>query len=101
MTRIVLAALVVFGFAAFTTEVFAQAGQTVNPVPITPPTLNTTTLTCQINCDTLAMTCQNSCIPTTAAAAAAATSTTPSSTSAAGACALSCTSQQLVCKQRC
>jgi hypothetical protein len=94
MTRIVLAALVVFGFAAFATEVFAQAGQTVNPVPITPPTLNTTTLTCQINCDTLAMTCQNSCIPTTAAAAA--TPTTPSSTSA-----LSCTSQQLVCKQRC
>jgi hypothetical protein len=45
------------------------------------------------------MTCQNSCIPTTAAAAA--TPTTPSSTSAAGACALSCTSQQLVCKQRC
>ena len=99
MTRIVLAALVVFGFAAFATEVFAQAGQTVNPVPITPPTLNTTTLTCQINCDTLAMTCQNSCIPTTAAAAA--TPTTPSSTSAAGACALNCTSQQLVCKQRC
>jgi hypothetical protein len=96
MTRIVLAALVVFSFAAFATEVFAQAGQTVNPVPITPPTLNTTTLTCQINCDTAAMTCQNSCIPTTAAAAA--TTTTPP---AAGACALSCTSQQLVCKQRC
>ena len=95
MTRIVLAALVVLNCAAFATEVFAQAGQTVNPVPITPPTINTTTLTCQINCDTLAMTCQNSCIPTTAAAAA--NSTTPPS----GACALSCTSQQLVCKQRC
>jgi hypothetical protein len=96
MTRIVQAALVVLSCAAFATEVFAQAGQTVNPVPITPPTLNTTTLTCQINCDTIAMTCQNSCIPTTAAAAA--TSTAPA---AAGACALSCTSQQLVCKQRC
>ena len=96
MTRIVLAALVVFRCAAFSTEVFAQAGQTVNPVPITPPTLNTTTLTCQINCDTAAMTCQNSCIPTTAAAAA--TTTTPP---AAGACALSCTTSQLVCKQRC
>jgi hypothetical protein len=95
MTRIVQAALVVLSCAAFATEVFAQAGQTVNPVPITPPTLNTTTLTCQINCDTIAMTCQNSCIPTTAAAA---TSTAPA---AAGACALSCTSQQLVCKQRC
>ena len=96
MTRIVLAALVVLNCTAFATEVFAQAGQTVNPVPITPPTLNTTTLTCQINCDTLAMTCQNSCIPTTAAIAA-----NPATPPSAGACALSCTSQQLVCKQRC
>jgi hypothetical protein len=96
MTRIVLAALVVLGCAALATEVFAQANQTVNPVPITPPTINTTTLTCQINCDTLAMTCQNSCIPTTAAIAA-----NPATPPSAGACALSCTSQQLVCKQRC
>ena len=96
MTRIVLAALVVLSCAAFVTEVFAQAGQTVNPVPITPPTINTVTTACQINCDTNAMTCQNSCIPTTAAAAA--NSAAPPS---AGACALSCTSQQLVCKQRC
>ena len=96
MTRIVLAALVVLNCAAFATEVFAQAGQTVNPVPITPPTINTATTACQINCDTAAMTCQNSCIPTTAATTA--NSTTPPST---GACTLSCTSQQLVCKQRC
>jgi len=96
MTRIVLAALVVLSCAAFGTKAFAQANQTVNPVPITPPTINTTTLTCQINCDTAAMTCQNSCIPTTAAATA-----TPATSSSAGACALSCTSQQLVCKQRC
>lgn len=101
MTRIVLAALGVLSCAAFGTEVFGQAGQTVNPVPITPPTINTTTLTCQINCDTAAMTCQNSCIPTTAAAAAANTASPGSATTGASACALSCTSQQLVCKQRC
>jgi hypothetical protein len=93
MTRIVLAALVLLNCAAFGTEVFAQAGQTVNPVPITPPTLNTATTTCQINCDTQAMNCQNPCV-----------STTPSATAPAGssaACNLSCTTQQLVCKQRC
>jgi len=101
MTRIVLAALVVLSCTAFATEVFAQAGQTVNPVPITPPTLNQTTLTCQINCDTLAMTCQNSCVPTTAAAAAANSTTPGSAATTASACALSCTTQQLVCKQRC
>ena len=77
MRRIVLVALGVLSCAAFATEVFAQAGQTVNPVPITPPTLNQTTLTCQINCDTLAMTCQNSCVPTTAAAAAANSTSNP------------------------
>jgi hypothetical protein len=100
MTRIVLAALGVLSCAAFGTEVFGQAGQTVNPVPITPPTLNQTTLTCQINCDTLAMTCQNTCIPTTAAAAASSAAPTSAATTAS-ACALSCTTQQLVCKQRC
>ena len=99
MRRLALVVAILLNCASFGTELFAQAGQTVIPVPITPPLLQTAPLTCQINCDTLAMTCQNSCIPTTAAAAA--TPTTPSSTSAAGACALSCTSQQLVCKQRC
>jgi hypothetical protein len=42
MTRIVLAALVLLNCAAFGTEVFAQAGQTINPVPLTPPSVNTT-----------------------------------------------------------
>ncbi len=42
MTRIVLAALVLLNCTAFASEVFAQAGQTVNPVPITPPSINTT-----------------------------------------------------------
>jgi len=99
MTRIVIAALALVNCASFGTELFAQANQTVNPVPITPPTLNTTTLTCQINCDTLAMTCQNSCIPTapTAAPATTAPTTVPSTAN----CNLSCTTQQLVCKQRC
>jgi hypothetical protein len=97
MTRFVLAALVLLSCAVFATEVFAQAGQTVNPVPITPPSVNTTTTTCQINCDTLAMNCQNSCIPTTGATVASPLAPAGSST----ACHLSCTSQQLVCKQRC
>src|SRR5262245_46738528 len=96
MTRIVLAALVVLSCAASATELFAQANQTVNPVPITPPTINTTTLTCQINCDTQAMICQNACIPSTAATLAS-----PAGSGSSGACNLSCTSAQLVCKQRC
>jgi hypothetical protein len=96
MTRIVLAALVLLNCVAFGTELFAQAGQTVNPVPITPPTLNTATTTCQTNCDTQAMFCQNSCVPTSAAAAA-----NPAAPASSGACSLSCTTQQLVCKQRC
>ena len=45
MTRIVLAALVLLNCAAFATEVFAQANQVINPVPLTPPTVNTTTTT--------------------------------------------------------
>jgi hypothetical protein len=96
MTRIVLTALVLLDCVAFGTELFAQAGQTINPVPITPPTLNTATTTCQTNCDTQAMFCQNSCVPTTSAAA-----TTPAAATGASACNLSCTTQQLVCKQRC
>lgn len=97
MTRIVLAALVLLNCVAFGTELFGQANQTVNPVPLTPPTVNTTTTACQINCDTLAMNCQNSCLPTTAAAAA----NPAAPTGAASACNLSCTTQQLVCKARC
>ena len=96
MTRIVLTALVLLDCVAFGTEVFAQAGQTINPVPITPPTLNTATTTCQTNCDTQAMTCQNSCVPTIAS-----TITNPAAPTSAGACNLACTTQQLVCKQRC
>src|SRR6266404_9240859 len=89
MKRIVLGTLVLATCVAFATELFAQASQTVNPVPITPPTINTTTLTCQVNCDTQAMNCQNSCIPTTAAVAA-----NPAA-SGSSACNLSCTTQQL------
>ena len=96
MTRIVLAALVLLNCTAVATEVFAQAGQVTNPVPLAPPTVNTTTTACQTNCDTQAMNCQNSCIPTTASVA-----TNPAATTSTGACNLSCTTQQLVCKQRC
>jgi hypothetical protein len=97
MTRIVLAALALLICATFATEVFAQAGQTINPVPLTPPTLNLTTTTCQTTCDTQAMLCLNTCVST----AAAPTTTTLAAPSSAGACNLSCTTQQLVCKQRC
>ena len=96
MKRIVQAALVLVTCATFATELFAQANQTVNPVPTTPPTINTTTLTCQVNCDTQAMICQNACIPTTAATVA-----NPAAAGSSGACNLNCTTQQLVCKQRC
>jgi hypothetical protein len=74
MSRIVLAALVLLNCVVFGTETFGQAGQTINPVPLTPPTVNTTNTTCQINCDTQAMTCHSSCLPTTAATAATAAS---------------------------
>jgi hypothetical protein len=94
--RTALVGIVVLNCALFGTELFAQTSQTVTPVPITPPSVNTTTLTCQINCDTLAMNCQNSCIPTTAAGAAAG-----GLAGGSGSCNLSCSTQQLVCKQRC
>jgi hypothetical protein len=97
MTRIVLATLALLSCAVFGTETFGQAGQTINPVPITPPTLNTTTTTCQTNCDTQAMFCQNNCVPTTGSTAA--NPLAPAGVIAT--CHLSCTSQQLVCKQRC
>jgi hypothetical protein len=93
---VALVAIVLLSCASFASELFAQASQTVTPVPITPPTLNTTTLTCQINCDTVAMNCQNSCVP-------AAATVTATGTLAAGnpSCNLACATQQLVCKQRC
>ena len=73
MTRLVLAALVLLNCASFTTKLFAQASQTAPPVPLTAPSVNTTTVTCQINCDSQAMSCQNSCVPTTAAVTSGAT----------------------------
>ena len=62
MTRMALAALALLSSAVFATEVAAQANQTINPVPLTPPTLNLTTTTCQTTCDTQAMLCQNTCV---------------------------------------
>jgi hypothetical protein len=93
VTRLGLATLVLLCGASVATELFAQANQTSPPVPLVTPTLNTTTLTCQINCDTQAMNCQNSCLPTAAS--------TPGAPAASGACNLGCSTQQLVCKQRC
>ena len=97
MTRLGLATLVLLCGASVTTELFAQANQTSPPVPLVAPSLNTTTLTCQINCDTQAMNCQNSCLPSAVAAPGAATGATANT----GACNLGCSTQQLVCKQRC
>ena len=93
MTRLALATLVLLCGASVATELFAQANQTSPPVPLVTPSLNTTTLTCQINCDTQAMNCQNSCLPTAAP--------TPGAPASTGACNLGCSTQQLVCKQRC
>jgi hypothetical protein len=98
MTRMALAALALLSSAVFATEVAAQANQTINPVPLTPPTLNLTTTTCH----TQAMLCLNTCVSTATAPTTTTTgTTTPAATSSAGACNLSCTTQQLVCKQRC
>ena len=97
MTRLALATLVLLTCVALATELFAQANQTSPPVPLATPSLNTTTLTCQINCDTQAMNCQNSCLPTAVATPGAAAGA-PANT---GACNLGCSTQQLVCKQRC
>ena len=96
MTRIVLAALALLVCATFGTEVFAQASQTITPVPLTPPSINTTTTTCQINCDTQAMTCQGTCSAAVAAGTVNLLAPTFGNT-----CTFNCTNQQLVCKQRC
>ena len=88
MRRLALVVAILLNCASFGTELFAQAGQTTIPVPLTPPLLQTAPLTCQINCDTLAMNCMNFCLPTAGAAP------NPS-------CNSNCVTQQLVCKQRC
>src|SRR5262245_25921081 len=99
LTRIALTGIVIaMGCTNFATRLPAQSGQTVTPVPITPPSLNTTTLTCQINCDTQAMNCTNTCIPAGGFAVG------PTGQAVGGvstACTTACSSQQLVCKQRC
>jgi hypothetical protein len=63
--------------------------------PVAPlPTLqlpSSTVTTCQVNCDTVAMNCQNTCVQV----GPVVTPATP------GACNVACASQQLVCKQRC
>jgi hypothetical protein len=72
----------------------------VQPIPLTPPQLPvaTTAFTaCSMACDTLAMNCQNSCVPITGAAAA--NPAAPAGVTSS--CNLSCATQQLVCKQSC
>ena len=97
MRRLGLPILALLACTSLSTELFAQANQTSPPVPLVTPSLNTTTLTCQINCDTQAMNCQNSCLPSVVATPGAATGATANT----GACNLGCSTQQLVCKQRC
>ena len=92
MTRFMLGLIVVLTCALPATELFAQAGQTVPAVPQRAPSIDTTSSTCRITCDTQAMNCQNSC-PNGLLAAA-----NPGSQAN---CTLSCSNQQLVCKQRC
>jgi hypothetical protein len=73
--------------------------QIIQPIPLTPPQLPSAAsgfTSCTINCDTLAMNCQNSCVPTTAATLA-----NPAGSGSRGACNLSCATQQLACKQSC
>jgi hypothetical protein len=68
----------------------AQSSQTVAPLP--PPQLlpqSSLAGTCAITCDSAAMSCLNTCV--------ALSPTTPANPQ----CSLSCTTQQLVCKQRC
>jgi hypothetical protein len=89
--------LIVFGSSAtFGAERMrlAQAGQTVTPVPAPPPSLNLATTSCQISCDSSAMSCMNNCGFVTGAQAAAAPDFRAQ-------CSLGCSSQQMVCKQRC
>ena len=77
-----------------TSAALAQAGQTVTPVPAPPPSLNLTTTSCQISCNSSAMNCLNNCGFITGAQAASAPDFRAQ-------CSLSCSSQQMVCKQRC
>ena len=82
--------------AAFgeTDRIQLAQGQTVQPAP-QPQLLpqSSTTNACVINCDTLAMNCSNACVVIGPTAAA--------SVGNPGQCNLTCTTQQLVCKQGC
>ena len=83
--------------AAFGTERvrIAQTFQNVPPPPPVQllPSVSPNT-TCALGCDLLAMNCLNTCVPV-----APATSTAAPGSNAQ--CSLTCTTQQLVCKQRC
>lgn len=88
--------LVVLGSSAAFGAARVRLAQIVQPTPLPQPQLlpqTSTTLTCQINCDTLAMNCQNSCVVVGAVSGASAAGTAP--------CNLNCSTQQLVCKQSC
>ncbi|HEY1365117.1 MAG TPA: hypothetical protein VGF60_22930 [Xanthobacteraceae bacterium] len=73
----------------------AQGTQNVQPLPLPAPQLSpqTSALNCMSTCDAQAMSCQNACVPIGPIAV-------PNPAGSAS-CNLSCTTQQLVCKQGC
>ena len=71
-----------------------QSGQTANSLPSQPIQLNEAATSCQINCETSAMNCINNCGLVSGPVADA-------NPDVRTQCSLSCSSQQLVCKQGC
>src|SRR3954447_7474993 len=81
---------------AFATDYtrWAQNRQTSNSLPSQPIQLNQTATSCQIDCETSAMNCINNC----GLASGPVADANPDFRTQ---CSLSCSSQQLVCKQGC
>src|SRR5215475_4517835 len=95
MNTIRSSAMAALGFALLTGNALPPTGtQTVQPIPLPPPELPAAAsgfTTCTLRCDTLAMNCQNSCVPATGAAAA--NPLAPAGVTSS--CNLSCATQQL------
>jgi hypothetical protein len=93
MTRIVLTVFVLLDCVAFGTELFAQAGQTINPVPLTADLEHGNHhMSDQLrHAGNVLPECVRSGEPPA----------NPAAPATSGACNLNCTTQQLICKQRC
>src|ERR1043165_6147272 len=99
LERVFQVGMLLAGFAtspAFATDHprLAQSRQSANSLPIQPIQLSQTATSCQINCDTSAMNCINSC-------GLVSESLADASPDLRTQCTLSCSSRQLVCKQGC